>query len=149
MLSVSAVFGQENDGLVDLQENRVELKSYGARLIVVNFWALWCKPCVQEFPELNQLYLRLKARGVVVLGVSLSPSKDAVEKFLEKHKVDFPIVIDRQEHFADKYRVSVLPTTVLIDSDNNILYRYQGFSKTEMLKMENIMEDYLQKNKQE
>ncbi|MDH4262632.1 MAG: TlpA family protein disulfide reductase [Spirochaetia bacterium] len=144
-LSISNVFAVESSTLKNLQDQTVDLKEYSSKLIVVNFWAVWCKPCVQEFPELNALYQQLKNNGVMVVAVSVSPSKEDIQKFLDKNKVDFPVLIDENEGFANKFKVSVLPTTVLIDHENKVLYKYQGFSKKEILKMQSLIEDYLKK----
>ena len=143
---VVAILPQDLPVLKDLQGQNMDIfKDNPSRLIVVNFWAVWCKPCVQEFPELNQLYLNLKSRGVSVVGVSISPSKEAILNFLEKHKVDFSICIDEHEEFADKFKVSVLPTTLLMDTKYNVLYKYQGFSRKEIVHLEKIIEEYLKK----
>ncbi|MDH4200739.1 MAG: TlpA family protein disulfide reductase [Spirochaetia bacterium] len=139
------VFSEEMTSLKNLEGKSVNLSEYPSKLIVVNFWAVWCKPCVEEFPELNQLFQRLKDRGIFVVGVSISPSKDDIENFLEKHKIDFPILIDEQERFANQFKVSILPTTILMDNEHNILYKYQGFSKKELMKMESFIENYLKR----
>lgn len=139
-LSINNIFPQEIKGLKDLTGKAVELKDYSSKFIIVNFWAVWCKPCVQEFPELNKMYLDLKDQGIAVLGVSITPSRDAVVKFLNKHKVDFPILIDENEKLADRFQVSALPTTLLIDTESNILYKYQGFSIKEMNNLRKIIE---------
>jgi len=135
--------------LQNLTGQKTGLQDYPAKITILNFWAVWCKPCVQEFPELNQIYNKFRNNGVIVLGISMSPSKEQILKFTGKHKVDFPILIDVREELSNKYSVSNLPTTILLDNQHNIIYKYQGFSKKEMSIMEELIDNYLKKNNKE
>ncbi|MCC2670045.1 MAG: Thiol-disulfide isomerase and thioredoxin [Armatimonadetes bacterium] len=93
------------------------------KVVLVNYWATWCGPCVAEFPDLVKLQNQLGPKGLVVLGVSFDDpdEKPAVNSFIVKHKVPFPIFvrgsgsIDKFANAFDKRWNGTLPTTLVFD----------------------------------
>ncbi len=113
--------------LKDMADADVTLASFKGKVIVVNFWATWCKPCKKEMPSLNELYNTYKDKGVVVLGVSVDRSKKPILKFLNKTTVDFPILLDADLTVKNElYKVFSLPTTFIIDRSGILKKYYRG-----------------------
>jgi thiol-disulfide isomerase/thioredoxin len=136
--------------LETMDSGKVVFSDEAKGLTVINFWAVWCKPCVQELPYLNNLYKKYKEEGVKFIAVSVSPDKKLISQFIDKTPIDFKILIDSDEKLSDKYLISVLPTTVLIDENQKVLLKIRGFSRRDLAKMEKIIQEKLQiKNNKE
>ena len=102
------------------------LGDYRGKYVLLNFWATWCPPCIQELPSLNTLHRELEPNGLVVLGISVDENKQAYENFLERFNVAFPTVRDPEMAVASRYGTSMYPETYLIDHDGYVLRKYAG-----------------------
>lgn len=97
--------------------------------LVLDFWATWCRPCLDELPELDALYRKHKGHGLTVVGVSVDgPRNQAkVRPFASKLDLSFPIAVDEDGRMQQLYRVRAMPTTVVIDSAGMIVSVRQGY----------------------
>ena len=93
---------------------------FGGKLLVLNFWASWCAPCVQEVPSLEAFQHVLGPEGVVVLGVSIDTSQKRYEQFLRRFRVDFPTARDPEANISSNYGTFQIPETYLIDSTGKV-----------------------------
>ena len=93
---------------------------FGGKLLVLNFWASWCAPCVQEVPSLEAFQHVLGPEGVVVLGVSIDTSQKRYEQFLRRFRVDFPTARDPEANISSSYGTFQIPETYLIDSTGKV-----------------------------
>jgi peroxiredoxin len=94
----------------------VDLRSFSGRVVILNFWASWCAPCVEEMPSLETLYRTLAPRGLVVLGVSADEDEAALLSFLKRVPVTFPVLRDPGGRVAgSRYRATGYPSTFVID----------------------------------
>ena len=93
---------------------------FGGKLLVLNFWASWCAPCVQEVPSLEAFQHVLGPQGVVVLGVSIDTSQKRYEQFLRRFRVDFPTARDPNANISSNYGTFQIPETYLIDSTGKV-----------------------------
>ncbi len=92
------------------------LEQHAGKIVLINFWATWCQPCVREMPSMERLYQKHKARGLEIVAVSLDQGgADAVREFAAKLRLTFPIVLDPGHEAKERYRVRGLPTTYLVD----------------------------------
>ena len=104
-----------------------DLGSLRGRLVVVNFWATWCPPCVQEMPSLERLHRTLGREGVQVLGVSIDEDEAALRRFVAARGVTFPILRDPGgRRVAEAYRTTGWPETFVIDPAGLIKEQYVG-----------------------
>ncbi|MGA3097279.1 MAG: TlpA disulfide reductase family protein [Bryobacteraceae bacterium] len=94
---------------------------FGGRLLVLNFWATWCPPCVEETPSLSQLAQDYAGRGVVVLGISVDSSDSAYRAFLRKYKPRFLTARDSRIH--RDYGTFMYPETYIIDSTGKVVQK--------------------------
>jgi cytochrome c biogenesis protein CcmG, thiol:disulfide interchange protein DsbE len=96
------------------------------KVVVLNFWATWCPPCVEETPALNRLQNYIASRGGMVLGVSVDEDPAAYEKFLKDQGVDFPTYRDPTRKTALDYGTSMYPETYIIDRRGKIARKVIG-----------------------
>lgn len=107
--------------LENMSGEQVEFNTYRGKGVFLNFWGTWCKPCEKEMPFMNNVYEEYKNKGVEILAVNVGESKLAVQKFIDRHSLDFPVVIDEDLEVLEAYGVNPLPTTFLIDKDGTIV----------------------------
>ena len=100
----------------------LQLSSYRGKVVVLNFWASWCAPCIEEIPSLNQLQEQMPR--LVVIGVSVDQSEDAYQRFLSTHRVDFTTIRDPQQHSNALYGTFVFPDTYVIDRSGDIRRKF-------------------------
>jgi len=108
----------------------LSLESLRGKVVLVDFWATWCKPCIKTMPELEAIYRDYEKLGLAVVGVSVDQGDDRekkVKKFLDKKPVAYPIVIDTEEAASwEAFHVVALPTLYLIDREGKIVERWTG-----------------------
>jgi len=107
-------------------DHSVSLNQYRGQVVLVNFWATWCPPCVEELPSLMTLQERMKERGLVVVGVSIDVDGDAYHRFLKLHNIDFVTVRDPEQKVASMYGTSGWPETYIIDRQGVLRRKFVG-----------------------
>lgn len=116
--------------LNDVEGNRVELVRYrGKNPIFLNFWASWCPACREEAPQNEQLYRRMEPKGLAFLAVSIDRGPTAVEqvkKFKEELQLSFSPLLDFEGEVFERYGVTAIPTTFLIDRKGKIVAKEVG-----------------------
>jgi len=112
--------------LPDLQDREHSLSDYRGKVVLVNFWASWCPPCVQEMPDLVRLQQRLADRPFQVLALDVGEKKYRVRKFVKLISFDLPVLLDTASETFNAWQVETLPTTFLIGTDGRIRYRALG-----------------------
>ena len=96
-------------------DRRVALNQFHGQVLILNFWASWCEPCVEELPSLMTLQERVRKNGVVVLGISIDVDDAAYHRFLNQRQVNFLTVRDPDQRIASMYGTSGWPETYIID----------------------------------
>ena len=101
---------------------QMHLSDLRGRLVVLNFWASWCKPCVDEAPSLNALHQRISAMGGLVLGIDPGVNEDqsSYESFLKDQQIAFPTYLDPTRQIAVSYGTVMYPESYIIDPDGKI-----------------------------
>ena len=102
------------------------LTEYRCKVVVLNFWATWCPPCVEETPALIQLQQRIASRNGVVLGVSVDDDEAAYRKFLQDHGINYPTSRDPSKKSALDYGTVMYPETYIIDRHGKIARKIIG-----------------------
>ncbi|HEX6988713.1 MAG TPA: TlpA disulfide reductase family protein [Bacillota bacterium] len=106
-----------------LQGGTVNLAQFRGRPVLLNFWASWCPPCVEEMPALQQVAGEGRA---AVLAVNVGESGSEAAAFLRRHDIDLPVALDGQGELITRYRVAGLPQTFFIDADGVIRHVERG-----------------------
>ncbi|MGE5569616.1 MAG: TlpA family protein disulfide reductase [Rhodospirillales bacterium] len=100
--------------------------NFGGKLLVLNFWATWCPPCIQEMPSLNEFQKHFAAEGVVVLGVSVDQNPRAYENFLSKVNVAFQTARDPESRISTEYGTFKYPETYIINREGRVVEKIIG-----------------------
>lgn len=108
-----------------LDGQSLRLTELRGRVVVLNFWATWCSPCVQEMP-LFQQYAQRYPTELAIVGVNLQENPDIVQAFVKKIGVSYPIVLDENGAVSELFRVVGLPDTFFIDQEGVIRKRHIG-----------------------
>ncbi len=102
------------------------------RVVLINVWATWCVPCLDEMPDLQRLYARMKKEGAPfeILAVSIDAlGADAVKKFVERFGLTFPILLDPRGSIKKLYRTTGVPETFIVDPKGRLLQKIIGNRK--------------------
>ncbi|MDI6687677.1 MAG: TlpA disulfide reductase family protein [Desulfobacterales bacterium] len=98
------------------------------RLVVVNFWASWCSPCVEEMPHFEKINRDYQNKNVTFLGIATKDLLSVVRKFIVQKEITYKIAMDDQDKIANAFGgVKVLPTTIFIDNNNRIVKIHKGY----------------------
>src|SRR5579872_101101 len=122
------------------QATELDLSAYRGKVVYVDFWASWCGPCRQSFPWLDALEREYGAQNFVVIGVNVDKDRDKAEQFLTDTPADFPIVYDPKGEIATAYKISGMPSGILIDRAGHVRFQHAGFSE----KQKGLYEEQLQ-----
>ncbi len=112
--------------LKDVDGKEYDLAALKGRMVIVNFWATWCGPCVAEMPSLQALATRLGEKNAVVLGVNYHESAQKIREFQERVPTRFPLLRDPWQEASGAWKVRVLPTTFIVDASGVLRYRVVG-----------------------
>jgi len=102
------------------------LEAYRGRVVIVNFWATWCVPCVVEMPSLQRLRERLATRRVEVVAVNFQENAARIAPFVERMGITFPVVRDHDGTIRTAWNVTVFPTTFVVGPDRRIAWVATG-----------------------
>lgn len=132
-------FGSELSGLVrvgaeaptfnamDFKGNQIDLSKYRGNIVILDFWATWCDPCLEAFPKVKNMYNKFKDKGVQFIGINLDDDIENVRGFVKQEKVEWPQLFDGKRWkgvLPGLYRVNIIPTMFVIDRESKI--RYMG-----------------------
>jgi len=121
----------------DLEGNTFSLDELKGKVIVINFWFVACKPCVEEIPELNELVEKYEDKDVVFLGFALDNEK-RLNSFLEKNPFKYHIFPESKE-LIGSYGVNSYPTHIVIDQSSAVVFKTSGLSPTTVKSIENTI----------
>ncbi len=105
----------------------LKLSEFRGQVVMINFWASWCAPCRQEMPLLEKIYKKYKRLGFTLLGVNVEQDTSAAKNYLKNVRVSFPILFDNTNKTSKLYKVSAMPTTVIIDRNGNMRFMHKGY----------------------
>jgi len=106
----------------------LDAASLSGKVVVVNFWATWCVPCVGEIPGFNHLNREFGSKGVAVIGVAMDEEGlERVQPFLKKHPMDYTVTLGSPA-LSKEYKLDELPVTVVFDRSGKPLKRFDGFT---------------------
>jgi thiol-disulfide isomerase/thioredoxin len=117
------------------------------KIIILNFWASWCAPCVEEFKSMNKFLNTVDKNKVILLGINqdvepLAKVKKIITKTVQKYELQFPNVTDHDEKISEKFLVEKIPTTMVFKNDKLVFMQAEQLDFQEK-KFKNIIKDIL------
>ena len=122
--------------LNDIHGQLHNLTDYKGKVVLLNFWASWCPPCVHEMPSMARLKTHFKNEPFEILAANLGEDPQQVKRFLEQHPVNFPVLFDKGSQAAKEWKVFAYPSSYLIDKEGKV--RFALFGGTEWDNKEHI-----------
>ena len=123
----------------------ITLSEYKNQVVYLDFWASWCKPCRKSFGFMNNMQERYAKKGLKIIAINLDEDKSAATGFLKKHPANFTIAYDPDGKSPGEYNLSVMPTSYLIDTQGNVIFRHKGFKETQTASLEKVIVQTLNK----
>lgn len=128
----------------DLQGKPQRLEDYKGKWVLVNFWATWCPPCLDEIPDLVDLHNARKDSDFAVIGVAMSSGKESVLSFVKQMEISYPVVMGNDKLAAQIGRIEALPTSYLYDPNGKLVSYQTGIVSREAI--ENYIRQKSRKN---
>lgn len=129
--SAMAVSAASDITLSDTDGKAVQLSSFKGKVIILDFFATWCPPCRQEIPDFIELQKQYGDKGLMMIGVSLTPAED-VKPFAEKLGINYTVLVGDDKSEAAYGPIRSIPTTFIIDKEFNVARKYIGFTDKEV-----------------
>jgi cytochrome c biogenesis protein CcmG, thiol:disulfide interchange protein DsbE len=117
---------QAPDFSVQDSQKQVTLSQFRGQVVVLNFWATWCAPCVEEVPSLVEMQRRMKSKGVTVIAVSVDVDENAYKEFIKDHNVNLLTVRDPSQKSNQLYGTFKFPETYVIDRQGIMRRKFIG-----------------------
>jgi peroxiredoxin len=131
--------------LSDITGKPVKLSQFRGKVVVLNFWSIWCGPCLAEMPSLNKLYLEFKDKGLIVLSIAEDPAEKPVRSYIQEKGIAFPILMDKDKKIYFKYSLFGIPVTFLIDKKGVVAEKFIGERDWSSSEMRGKVSDLLKK----
>jgi thiol-disulfide isomerase/thioredoxin len=123
--------------------SKFDLNRYKGKVVYLDFWASWCKPCRESFPWMNKLLDRYPADKFTVITINLDAEASEMQRFLARFPASFDIYQDASGSIAEKFKLEAMPTSYLIDSDGKVVGKHVGFYNSKISEYEREIEELL------
>lgn len=110
----------------DLNGAPKTLADYHGKVLLLNFWATWCPPCLREMPSLERLRMNMAGRPLEIVAIDSAEPPEEVNAYLSKMKLGFPVLLDEKGSNTQRWKVFVLPTTFVLDGEGRVRYVLKG-----------------------
>lgn len=131
--------------LLDLSGQQHNINDYEGKVILVNFWASWCQPCLREMPSMQRLHKEMQGRPLSILAVNVEESKSKVWRFKKLLDVSFTTLLDSKGEVARAWDIQIYPTSYLIDGEGQVRYGAQGALEWDSEKVKQLIETLMSK----
>lgn len=123
--------------------DQLDLEKHQGKVVYLDFWASWCKPCQRSFPWMNSLLNKYPSEAFTILTINLDAESEAMHHFLDKVKADFDIYHDPSGQIAEQFKIEGMPTSYLIDASGKVVKKHIGFYTKQIDKYEREIEELL------
>lgn len=115
------VTGNQSSILKEAGENEI---------IVLDFWATWCKPCVKSIPKISELAKEYSSQGVSFIGINADSPRNLakVRPFVKTHRIKYPVLLDTDQELMNELMINAYPTFLILNKEGKILFTHRGFS---------------------
>ena len=109
-----------------LTGDRINLSDYEGQVVMLNFWATWCRPCRAEMPAIQSAYAALHDDGFTVLAINAMESPQTIAPFVDAFGLDFPVLVDTSGRLQRQFAIQSYPTSIFIDANGEIYAQHSG-----------------------
>lgn len=134
-----------NFELTDIAGKTINLQEKRGKVILLNFWASWCPPCVKEIPSMNRLAESFDAKDFEIVSVNFKESPETIAAFLKSVQVDFPVLIDLDGKVSAEYEIFAFPSSFMIDQQGNMQYSVNTAIEWDEPEIKSMVEGMIQK----
>jgi thiol-disulfide isomerase/thioredoxin len=109
-----------------IRGERLSPSAYRGKVLLIDFWATWCGPCIAEMPNVKSVYAKFHPQGFEIVGISLDQSRDKLDKYIESQEIAWPQYFDGKwwnNDIAVRYGIKSIPSTILVDKKGKIRYK--------------------------
>jgi len=126
----------------DLQGRQVVLSEFRqGKVVVLDFWATWCSPCVIAMPELQKIHDEFAARGVEIIAINFGEDPGRARRFIERNDYTFRVVVDQDRSIGERFGLRAIPMQVVIGTDGRIVWTRVGYAPHEMEELRELLEN--------
>ena len=132
--------------LRDIDNKEVSVKDFRGKVVLLNFWATWCQPCMVEMTHLQKMHAELGAKGFTVLSISADDARSAsmVKPVIKRNGYTFPVLLDKETKVVSQLNPSkTLPYTVIVDKEGRIVATHMGYNPGDEVGMRKEVEALL------
>ena len=130
-------------------EDTLNLDQYDGKVVVIDFWASWCVPCRRSFPWMNEMHEKYADDGLVIIAVNVDRERENAATFLAKYPAKFNITYDPKAELAKEYDIEVMPSSLIIGRNGQMLERHTGFKIKKQAEYEAILRAALNAEKEQ
>ena len=132
---------------ITLQEgSSIRLKDYRGKLVLVDFWASWCPPCLVSLPAYERMYTSLGNADFELIAINVDEHTEDALRFLDEHPVSYPVIADPLGLIGKPYVIRSLPRSFLLDRDGRIISMHKSFKLGDELALENEITKHINKS---
>ena len=117
-------------------ETPITLAQFKGKVVLLDFWASWCRPCWHSFPWMNTMQEKYQAQGFEIIAINVDKERNLAEEFLKKLPAKFTIAFDPEGIVAARYQLEAMPVSFIIDRKGIIRQQHLGFHKNKVLNYE-------------
>ncbi|RKX69427.1 TlpA family protein disulfide reductase [candidate division WOR-3 bacterium] len=135
---------QPEIALKDLSGNTYRFSDFKGKVVLVDFWAVWCPPCRMSIPELIRIYERYHDQGLVVIGVSLDRDLNEVRRFIKQYDIPYLILLGN-EAVVKKFEIRSIPNLYLFDKNGEVVAHRIGYSAEGMAEIDRKIREIIER----
>ncbi|MBC7798027.1 MAG: TlpA family protein disulfide reductase [Pyrinomonadaceae bacterium] len=132
--------------VTDLDGAKIKIGEANGKVMLVNFWATWCPPCLTEMPRLeNDVWNKYKSENFYMIAIAREQTDDEIKDFKKENRLSFPMAADPEREVYKLFGNGGIPRSYVVDGDGKILYQSVGYSRDDFDRMIKIIESQLKK----